>query len=126
MSNYFILDDVINERGTEGFCVMFGDPWEARGFDQFTAKTMRECLAYLLPHITRGERVYRVKLARRHGEHKVSVLLGWNHSPFKGHGLWQARGFNAAGEHFNRAFRSRRECVSFLSKMRNGIPCDRY
>ncbi len=125
-ADYFVVDDCINARGKEGFIVMAGDPVSALGCEMFKAKTLRECLAYLLPHITRGERVYRVRLARRHGAHTASVLLGWTHRPFRDCGMWQARGFDAYGRHFNRAFRTHREANSFLSKMRRGIEFDRY
>lgn len=125
-AEYFIVDDVIDSAGHEGFIVMEGDPWGASGFDCYSARTLRECLAYLLPHITRGERVYRVRLARRHGQHKVSVLLGWHHAPFREHGLWQARGFDANGKHFNRAFRTLRACKAFLAQKRRGESTENY
>ena len=42
--------------------------------------------------------------------------LGW----FREHGLYQCRGFDAYGRHFNRAFRTKREARAFLSAMRRG------
>ena len=66
MKAYFIVDDVISERGVEGYEVMYGDPYEATGFKQSQHSLMREALASI-PH---GETVYRVFLARRHGKGK--------------------------------------------------------
>lgn len=70
MSHYFIVDDVISESGCEGFCLMHGDPHEARGFIQHESRTLRECLA----RVPAGETVYRVRLARRHGTHTVKLI----------------------------------------------------
>lgn len=40
--------------------------------------------------------------------------------PFREHDMWQARGFDAWGRHFNRAFPRRAECQSFINAMRRG------
>lgn len=45
---------------------------------------------------------------------------------FKEHGLWQCRGFNTNGLHFNRAFRTKKEAYAFLSRMKKGYNSDRY
>ena len=71
---YFIFDDVIGEDGTEGFHVLFGDPYVPAGTRQFAARTMGECLQWLRPHLTVDEPVYRVRLARRHGAHSVTAI----------------------------------------------------
>jgi hypothetical protein len=73
---YFIVDDVINERGAEGFEVMFGNPYTAIGTSCEKFRLMREALAYVEKHLTSGEVAYRVKLARRHGSHKITIIKG--------------------------------------------------
>ena len=46
---------------------------------------------------------------------------------FREHGMLQARGFDAFGRHFNRAFSTRKAAESFLSAMRRGdIRIERY
>lgn len=40
--------------------------------------------------------------------------------PFREHGVWHARGFDAWGRHFVRAFRRMRDARSFLSAMARG------
>lgn len=70
-SYYFIVDDVIGPGSKEGFEVMFGNPWTAVGVVRFQSDTRRACEFYIDKHITKGEEVYRVFLARRHGEHRV-------------------------------------------------------
>lgn len=37
--------------------------------------------------------------------------------PFQEHGVWQARGFDKHGAHFNRAFRTKTACERFINKM---------
>lgn len=128
---YFVLDDVINERGREGFVVMYGDPGEARGFDQGSFRTLREARAYVLKHdALAGRDACRVFLARRHGAHRVVALFPIAEdmpSPFLGHGVWQARGYDAFERHYNRAFKSKRAALSFISAMRRGdLSVERY
>jgi len=74
MNSYFITDDVITQSGREGFEVVYGNPYTACGFSQYAALTLRECKAFVALRIAEGETVYRVRLARRHGEHSVKVL----------------------------------------------------
>ena len=75
---YYVVDDVLTNSSKEGFVVMYGDPMQAVGTNQFEAKTLRECKAYLRRHTTPNEPVYRVRVARRHGKFSckpMSVLL---------------------------------------------------
>lgn len=37
--------------------------------------------------------------------------------PFQEHGVWQARGFDKNGRHFNRAFRHKTACTAFINSM---------
>jgi len=46
--------------------------------------------------------------------------------PFKEHGVWQCRGFNTNGLHFNKAFRTKREALKFLTSMKRGDNLERY
>ena len=70
---YFIVDDAMQHRNREGFGVMFGNPHTAIGTFQEEFVTLREARAYAEKH-ARGEPIYRVFLARRHGKHKVIEL----------------------------------------------------
>lgn len=71
---YFIIDDCIDQHGTEGYVVMFGDPYTAVGVERGKFKLFRQAVNEAARHIVKGENVYRVRLARRHGEHKVTIL----------------------------------------------------
>lgn len=70
---YFIVDDVMQNRNREGFGVMFGNPYTAIGTFQAEFVTLRDARAYAEKR-ARGEPIYRVFLARRHGKHKVIEL----------------------------------------------------
>lgn len=74
MNAYYIVDDVINETGKEGFVVMHGDPHTAVGVEQFSSPLFREAKAYVARAMAPGEEVYRVLLARRHKEHQVTRM----------------------------------------------------
>ncbi|WP_454735393.1 hypothetical protein [Cupriavidus necator] len=37
--------------------------------------------------------------------------------PFREHGVWQARGFDKNGAHFNRAFRRKVDVEAFINRM---------
>lgn len=76
---YFIVDDVLSgESGKEGFVVMYGNPETAIGVTLAEFKLLREAKAYTALHIEnslfRNTKVYRVKLARRHGSHTVQRI----------------------------------------------------
>lgn len=48
-------------------------------------------------------------------------------APFMQHGVWQARGFNAEGNHFNRAFKTKAKAAKFIASMRRaGSTAERY
>lgn len=130
MDAYFIVDDWCDSLNREGFAVFYGDPFTATGTLAREFRRLGEAVAYVSKHTDTThpphERGYRVRLARRHGSHSVTVILGWDHFPFREHDLWQARGFDAHGLHFNRAFRSKRACEKFLTAMRRGDNVERY
>ncbi len=69
---YFVVDDVIDEAGREGFELLYGDALTATGTRVHSAKTLSECLA----RVPAGDPVYRVKLARRHGEFSCRLIRG--------------------------------------------------
>lgn len=71
---YFVVDDCINERGTEGFVLMHGDPSTAIGTEVKRDMLLLSIKAYLKPKLKQGEVVYRVKLARRHGKHSFKPM----------------------------------------------------
>lgn len=71
---YFIVDDYCDAFNREGFEVMFGDPSTAIGTAQGQFRTLRAAKASIATHVLPGETVYRVFLARRHGEHKVKRI----------------------------------------------------
>lgn len=128
---YFVVDDVIDARGTEGFAVLYGQPDTAVGSQQAEFRTLRECRAYVLKHDgLSGRDACRVFLARRHGEHRVIALFPVTDErpePFREHGLWQARGYTAFETHFNRAFRTKREASKFIGAMMRGdLSVERY
>lgn len=114
---YYIIDDCIDTSGTEGFVLMFGDPWTAIGVERYFARSIKE----LRGKVPEGEPLFRVRLARRHGEHSVCRINGAAARPFKEHGLWAVRGYNALNEHFNRSFRSKAQALIFAMAMHN---CD--
>ncbi len=128
---YFVIDDVINESGREGFEVMYGHPGTAIGVSEAKFRTLREARAYVLKHdVLSGRDACRVFLARRHGAHKVVALFPVTDErpePFRENGVWQARGFTAFETHFNRAFRTKREAEKFIGAMMRGdLSVDRY
>lgn len=67
---YFIVDDVINERGDEGYEVLFGNPRLATGFKDSVHLLLRDAVAA----VPKDEPIYRVKLQRRHGVPSCEVL----------------------------------------------------
>jgi hypothetical protein len=67
---FFIVDDVLEGQSTEGFQVFFGCPHRAIGAKH--GEFLR--LGDARRSIKKGEPVYRVKLARRHGEHSVMLM----------------------------------------------------
>lgn len=68
---YWIVDDALqNAGGREGFAVFYGCPHMAVGVQKTEHVLLREALA----SISMDEPVYRVKLARRHGKHTVTLL----------------------------------------------------
>lgn len=72
---YFIVDDVLSgESGKEGFIVSYGNPETAIGATLAEFKLLREAKAYIAKHVTADDKVYRVKLARRHGAHIVERI----------------------------------------------------
>lgn len=71
-SVYFVVDDVIDEAGREGFELMHGDAQTATGYSVHRGHTLSECIA----RVPAGDPVYRVKLARRHGEFSCKLIEG--------------------------------------------------
>lgn len=67
---YWIVDDVMDGQTKEGFQVYFGCPFRAIGAKQGEYGQLGLALA----SVTATEAVYRVKLARRHGEHSVTLI----------------------------------------------------
>lgn len=67
---YWIVDDVLDERPNEGFQVYFGCPFRFIGTKQSEYLRLGQALA----SVPKTEAVYRVKLARRHGQHSVRLL----------------------------------------------------
>lgn len=67
---YWIVDDVLDGQTKEGFQAYFGCPFRAIGSKQGEYAQ----LALALAGSPAGEAVYRVKLARRHGQHSVTLI----------------------------------------------------
>lgn len=67
---YWIVDDTLDGQTKEGFQVFYGCPFRAIGTKQGEYAQLGLALASV-PAI---ETVYRVKLARRHGEHSVALI----------------------------------------------------
>ncbi|CAN7631656.1 hypothetical protein [Massilia sp. LjRoot122] len=67
---FWIVDDVLDGQAKEGFQVFYGCPFRAIGTKQGEFALLGLALASV-PEI---EAVYRVKLARRHGEHSVALI----------------------------------------------------
>lgn len=67
---FWIVDDVLDGQTKEGFQVFYGCPFRAIGTKQGEFALFGLALASV-PEI---EAVYRVKLARRHGEHSVALI----------------------------------------------------
>jgi hypothetical protein len=120
---YYIIDDCIDAKGTEGFVLMLGNPWTAIGADRGVARSIKE----LRCKVPDDEALFRVRLARRHGKHTVERINGAAARPFKEHEMWAVRGHNAVGEHFNRSFRSKAQAAMFATAMHNCDPdVERY
>ena len=75
---YFVIDDWCESLNCEGFAVMRGDPYSAIGVHQKDFATLRAAKAWIANHVTTEETVYRVFLARRHGEHRVRAIRTTN------------------------------------------------
>jgi hypothetical protein len=110
---YFIVDDCIDERGTEGFALIYGDPWTAVGVSLHVSRSIKDLRA----RVPEDEPLFRVRLARRHGWHSVCRINGAAPRPFEEHGMWAVRGHNALGEHFNRSFRTKAQAAIFATAM---------
>ena len=67
---YWIVDDVLDGQTKEGFQVYYGCPFRAVG----TKQGEYAQLGMALVGIPENEAAYRVKLARRHGEHSVTLI----------------------------------------------------
>lgn len=67
---HYIIDDVITERGREGFVLMWGNPYTGIGLERAKSITLKG-LEAMIPE---GETIYRVKLARRYADHMVTIL----------------------------------------------------
>jgi hypothetical protein len=67
---YWIVDDVLDGQTKEGFQVYYGCPFRAVG----TKQGEYAQLGLALVGIPENEAAYRVKLARRHGEHSVALI----------------------------------------------------
>jgi len=67
---YWIVDDVLDGQTKEGFQVYYGCPFRAVG----TKQGEYDQLGLAIAGIPENEPAYRVKLARRHGEHSVALI----------------------------------------------------
>jgi hypothetical protein len=67
---YWIVDDVLDGQTKEGFQLFYGCPFRAVGTKQGEFLQLGLALAA----VSEGEPVYRVKLARRHGDHSVKLI----------------------------------------------------
>ena len=67
---FWIVDDVLDGQTKEGFQVYYGCPFRAVG----TKQGEYAQLGLALMGIPENEAAYRVKLARRHGEHSVALI----------------------------------------------------
>lgn len=67
---YWVVDDVLDGQTKEGFQVYYGCPFRAVG----TKQGEYSQLGLALASIHESEATYRVKLARRHGEHSVTLI----------------------------------------------------
>jgi hypothetical protein len=67
---YFIVDDALDGHSKEGYQVFYGCPHRAIGAKQGEFLQLGDARR----SINSGEPVYRVKLARRHGEHSVTLM----------------------------------------------------
>lgn len=67
---YWIVDDVLDGQAKEGFQLYYGCPFRAIG----TKQGEYAQLGLALAGIPQDEIAYRVKLARRHGEHSVAII----------------------------------------------------
>lgn len=72
---YFIVDDVIDDAGHEGFELLFGDPIAATGTSQRIALRLYELKRYLRKHHPDLKQVARVFLARRWGAKARVIYL---------------------------------------------------
>jgi hypothetical protein len=69
-NTYWIVDDCLDESREEGFQIFHGCPFRALGVKQGEYRTYGAALA----SIPADEVVFRVKLARRHGQHSVTRI----------------------------------------------------
>jgi hypothetical protein len=69
---YFVVDDVLQNSGREGFAVLIGDPETAIGTGQGEFATLKAAENFIKSE--KAESYYRVFLARRHGTHKVKFV----------------------------------------------------
>jgi hypothetical protein len=67
---YWVVDDCIDASGHEGYELLRGNPYSTVGVRIHAARRLHTVLAKV-PH---GEKVYRVRLARRHGTHSVKLI----------------------------------------------------
>lgn len=67
---FFIVDDVLERQSKEGYQVFYGCPHRAIGAKHGEFLQLGEARR----SICKDEPVYRVKLARRHGEHSVTLM----------------------------------------------------
>lgn len=67
---YWIVDDTLDGQTKEGFQVFYGCPFRAIG----TKQGQFLQLGLALASVPATEAVYRVRLARRHGEHSVALI----------------------------------------------------
>lgn len=74
MEAYFIVDDWCENLGCVGFVVHYGNPYTAIGTRQSECRLYHDATAYVAAHTTADETAYRVRLARRHGEHSVKPI----------------------------------------------------
>lgn len=74
-SEYFIVDDAIDEAGHEGFELLFGDPTTAVGFFVERSRRLWQLKLLVLKRDPGTTHVARVFLARRHGERARVVYI---------------------------------------------------
>lgn len=72
--HYCIIDDFLMDLDREGFAVMDCDPHQVVGVVEKEFALLRDAVSFSEAQLNPGEPLFRVKLARRHGEHTATLM----------------------------------------------------